>query len=277
MREIGIFPFTNEPSEWSPGRSKRKRAMAINAIRGTAGNDTLVGTDLNDIIFGGASDDTIDGGPGGDKLFGEEGNDTFLGSAGADLNSGGAGIDTVDYSHHFFSGPSGGTAVGVTVSLLTGTGSGGDAEGDTFVGIENLIGTRFHSGDSLTGDNGNNILDGRNGDDFLFGMDGNDTLIGGLGRDTMSGGGQSDTFVFGTQVYGSYVSGDGFDVITDFRVGEDVIKFTGTEVNTLDDLKFSKVGNDTVINYGDDGSSITLVGVDLGQLMAHAAHDFLFV
>jgi Ca2+-binding RTX toxin-like protein len=242
--------------------------MAI--LRGTTGNDNLVGTDLNDFIYGGAGDDTINGGAGNDKLAGEDGNDTFLGGAGADTMSGGAGIDTADYSY---------SRDPVNVSLRSGTGSGGDAQGDTLGGIENLIGSNNHyTSDTLTGDSGNNILDGRNGSDFLFGSDGNDTLIGGHGNDTMSGGADTDTFVFHTFGGGSGTSYDGNDVITDFQVGVDVLEFTtigGEGINSLHELSFAKVGHDTVISFG--ASSVTLVGVGLEQLMANAAHDFLFV
>lgn len=243
--------------------------MAI--LKGTANNDNLVGTGLSDFIYGGAGNDTIDGGAGNDKLAGEDGNDTFMGGAGADTMSGGAGVDTVDYSYS--SDP-------VNVSLRAGIGSGGDAQGDTLGGIENLIGSNNHyTSDTLTGDSGNNILDGRNGSDFLFGSDGNDILIGGHGNDTMSGGADADTFVFNT--FGSGGGGnsyDGHDVIADFQVGVDVLKFTtigGAGINGLDELSFAKVGNDTVISVG--SSSITLVGVGLDELKAHQAHDFLFV
>ncbi len=195
--------------------------MAIlSLIKGTTGNDTLVGTDLYDVIFGGAGNDTIDGGAGNDKLYGGDGNDTFLGGAGEDQMSGDAGIDTVDYSN---------SQAAVTVSLSTGTGSGGDAQGDTLSGIENLIGSndRDH-GDNLRGDGGNNIIDGGWGSDFLFGSGGNDTLIGGAGSDTMSGGRDADTFVFNTvHRPGGDVFIEGNDVITDFQVGLDVLEFTG--------------------------------------------------
>ena len=55
---------------------------------------------------------------------------------------------------------------GVTVSLMTGTGSGGDAQGDTLTNIENLTGSNF--------------------DDTLEGNAGNNKLVGGLGIDTVS-------------------------------------------------------------------------------------------
>ena len=55
---------------------------------------------------------------------------------------------------------------GVTVSLMLGTGSGGDAQGDTLINIENLTGSNF--------------------DDTLEGNGGNNVLAGGLGTDTVS-------------------------------------------------------------------------------------------
>src|SRR5690606_5761360 len=83
-----------------------------------AGNDTLQGSTDANLIRGGAGDDTITG---------RGGNDTVEGGAGADNLNGGAGIDTL-----LFTG-----LTPVTVSLTTNTGSGGDAEGDTYVNFEN--------------------------------------------------------------------------------------------------------------------------------------------
>jgi Ca2+-binding RTX toxin-like protein len=245
--------------------------MAI--IRGTAGKDTLIGTNVNDFIYAGAGDDVIDGGAGNDKLAGEDGNDTFLGGAGADTMSGGAGIDTVDYSN----------SQAVTVSLRAGTGSGGDAEGDTLGGIENLIGSnKFNGHDTLTGDGGSNTIDGRAGNDTIFGCEGNDVLIGGFGNDTMSGGADADTFVFnvGDNPNDPRIPAWGQDVITDFQVGVDVLEFRGFNVNSTADLSFSQVGNDTVVSLASSSSfsySIALQNVSLEQLMAHQAHDLLFV
>ena len=59
----------------------------------------------------------------------------------------------------------------MTVNLGASTASGGDAEGDTLSGIENITGSA--QADTLTGDGNANTLDGDGGDD---------TLIGGAGR-----------------------------------------------------------------------------------------------
>ena len=87
----------------------------------------------------------------------------------ADDLDGGGGIDTATYAA---------SGSGVVVSLMTGLGSGGDAEGDTLVNIENLIGSAFN--DTLTGGSLANRIDGGAGDDMIEGGAGNDVLLGGL-------------------------------------------------------------------------------------------------
>src|SRR5262245_6874124 len=233
-------------------------------ITGTAGNDTLVGTADFDIISGGAGDDVIDGGAGSDKMAGQDGNDTFRGGAGADYMDGGAGVDTVDY---------GASAAAVAVNLNTGTVSGGDAAGDTLVNIENLTGSQYN--DTLVGNAGANSLAGGAGNDRLVGGEGADVLFGGPGSDQLSGGLHNDTFVFFTQAYSFPAAAD---VITDFQVSVDVLEFHQVHwggVDSLDDLAFTQAGADTVIAFG-AAETITLRNVDLDQLMAHSAHDFVF-
>ena len=102
--------------------------------------------------------------------------DTLRGGAGADQLDGGAGIDTASYYT---------SAAGVTVDLAAGTGSGGDAAGDTLIGIENLSGSNIGD-DVLAGNAGANTLQGWGGGDVLRGGAGADTLDGGAGSDTAS-------------------------------------------------------------------------------------------
>ena len=118
-------------------------------IDGTSGNDLIDGahTALNQPLPT----------AGADTINGLAGNDVISGLGGADWMDGGAGIDTASYAA---------STSGVTVSLMTGTGSGGDAEGDTLTNIENLTGSNF--------------------DDTLEGNAGNNKLVGGLGTDTVS-------------------------------------------------------------------------------------------
>ncbi|MCD5975510.1 calcium-binding protein, partial [Pseudomonas quasicaspiana] len=91
--------------------------MAV--INGTAGTDTLIGT---------AEDDDI-------KAL--TGNDVIKSSAGADKIDGGVGSDTVDYSA---------SAEGINIDVRMGVGivgRGGDAEGDSLINVETVIGTAF--------------------------------------------------------------------------------------------------------------------------------------
>jgi Ca2+-binding RTX toxin-like protein len=198
----------------------------------------------------------ISGTQGKDNLRGTAGDDTFAGSDGADSFQGGPGVDTVTYT--WAQNPT-----GVKVDLSTGTGHWGFAEGDTYFGIENVTGTS--NKDWLIGDNGNNTLDGWFGNDVLDGRGGDDIIIGGGGDDIITGGSGSDTLT----VWGK-------DVVTDFQVGVDRLSFH----QTMDELNLAQVGSDTVITVDGFRSSdvmITLQNVNLNQLMANQAHDFLFV
>ena len=97
----------------------------------------------------------------------------LAGTPGANSFDGGGGTDRVSYA---------GRPGAVSVDLSTGLGSGGDAAGDRYVGIEDAEGGSGN--DSLTGDAGANRLIGGAGNDRLDGKGGGDTLEGGLGGDT---------------------------------------------------------------------------------------------
>jgi Ca2+-binding RTX toxin-like protein len=147
------------------------------SVFGTNSSETINAADgvTNgaDVIFGLLGDDTI---------YGLGGNDTIKGGGGADTIYGGSGTDTAEYTD---------SSTGVTVSLLTGLGYGGTAEGDTLSSIENLTGS-VH-GDTLVGNDGINVLNGGSGDDILKGGGGADTLNGGNDNDILKGGGGADT------------------------------------------------------------------------------------
>jgi Ca2+-binding RTX toxin-like protein len=109
----------------------------------------------------------------GSQILLNGGADTYTGHVGYDNVDGGTGSDTLSYA---------GSDAGVTVSLATGVATGGHAEGDTFIGFENLRGSNFI--DKLTGNGSANKLEGLDGDDVLDGAGGADTLAGGKGDDT---------------------------------------------------------------------------------------------
>jgi len=170
-----------------------------NALWGLDGADRLYGGLGGDILKGGAGDDALYGEDGSDRLEGGDGNDALIGGAGADLLIGGAGMDVANYAS---------SAQGVTVNLAANSGSGGDAAGDTYSGVENVLGTA--QADALTGDAGANAL---------WGMGGNDILTGGAGADMLKGGAGADAFVY-KSIADSSVAVSGRDSINDFSHAE---------------------------------------------------------
>ena len=119
-------------------------------ITGTSAIDRLIGTSEADIIYGLEGDDVLIGGSGFDRL---------IGGPGADQLIGGDGGTEADYS---------GSRAAVNINLVatkTGTGTGGDAQGDTLTGIHKIIGSAFN--DTITGDAGF-TFEGGAGDDIYI-------------------------------------------------------------------------------------------------------------
>ncbi len=137
-------------------------------IDGAGGNDSIVAGVGADVVDGGSGDDTLDGGMG---------NDTLDGGAGADIFIGGTGVDVATY-HASLAG------VFVSLDATYAAFQTGDAVGDSFTGVENLLGSDFN--DTLVGDVDANVLAGGAGNDTLEGQAGADTLDGGTGSNTAS-------------------------------------------------------------------------------------------
>lgn len=138
---------------------------ANNSLFGKDEEDELQGKGGDDYLSGGKDYDILLGGSGRDTLEGDSGSDTLEGGSGGDIIDGGAGIDTASYKG----------SQSVSINLSTGVVSGGDANGDKLINIENVIGSG--EGDILIGDSCNNVLEGGPG---------SDTLDGGIGNDTAS-------------------------------------------------------------------------------------------
>lgn len=177
----------------SGGAATGDKLLNVENLGGTTLNDVLTGNNLDNQIDGGSlGNDVLSGMAGNDTLVGDDGDDRLIGGAGNDILDGGNGTDTVDYSA---------SGAGVMVDLSqqgdyltpgnptsgrdpgsTGTtGHGGDADGDIFYGIENVIGTKFN--DTLIAHASGSRLDGGAGDDEVAGGSGSDILIGGAGND----------------------------------------------------------------------------------------------
>ncbi|WP_305883677.1 calcium-binding protein [Alsobacter ponti] len=252
-------------------------AGGVTVTLADAGQDTVSGGDADgdtaydfeNVIGSSTGADSLTGNSGANILSGGGGNDTLVGGAGADTLDGGAGIDTVDYSA---------SAGGVMLSLVSGTGVGGDAQGDVVSNVENIIGSTTGSNvltgtagaNSLTGGNAADTLTGGGGADTLLGFGGNDSLTGGstannsldggAGNDTLLGGAFFDAVRGDTLLGGAgndSIDGNGGKDSVDGGDGNDVLLWTG------DGTVLGGAGSDTLTLVGLD-TGITLFQIDIG-------------
>ncbi|MGO1079695.1 calcium-binding protein [Inquilinus sp. CA228] len=246
----------------------RTTAFFALELRGGAGNDTLA--TAVDAAFG----DTLSGEDGNDSLDGGVGDDVLRGGAGADALAGAAGTDTASY----YSG-----TVGVVVSLASGLGGGGEAQGDTLSGIENLSGSQ--GSDSLYGDAGANVLQGWNGNDALFGRAGKDTLTGGAGTDRFTFTALSDSVVGANAdriTDFSHAQGDRIDLAAiDARTsvaGDQAFSFIGTGLFTgvTGQLRFAFTSPGVTTIAGDvNGDKVSDFHITLTGTITLVAGDFV--
>ncbi len=238
-------------------------------LTGDSAANTLTGFGGNDMLTGGAGADTLDGGGDHDVLYGQDGDDHLIGAGGHDTLEGGAGADTLDGGDGIDIARYDSSQSGVTVNLVTGTGVGGDAEGDVLTGIEQIAGSAYD--DVLTGDAGTNLLAGYGGNDTLIGGAGADHFDGGTGVDIVSyagsGVGVSVNLMTGATVGGDSV-GDTFVSI------ESIVGTDHNDVLTGDGIAntiWGGIGNDGL--YGEAGDDILVGGAGADTLDGGAGVD----
>lgn len=216
--------------------------------------ENLTGSGFADALTGDAAANTLNGGGGDDTLDGGGGNDVLIGGAGADSLVGGAGIDTVWYQS------------AVTASLSAPAGNTGQAVGDSYSGIENLVGSG--SADSFTGDAGNNNLNGAAGDDTLDGSAGNDVLVGGAGADSLVGGSGIDAANYQSAVTVSFFNAalNTGDAAGDSYSGIENLGGSGFADNLTGSLGANVVnggaGNDTITGQAGRDTLVGGAGLD---------------
>src|SRR5262245_40314192 len=244
---------------------------------GTAQGDTFSSIEN---LTGSNYDDALWGDDGVNAIMGGSGNDSLKGFAGADTLNGGAGSDTATYD---------GSNEGVVVFLSTNSAWDGDAEGDTFVSIENLTGSDH--ADLLGGDEAANVLRGMAGHDSLKGYGGTDALWGGAGNDSLDGGAGADTMIGGIG-NDAYTVDNANDTVTEFGgQGLDVVSTSvswvmtaGADVETLRTTDatataaINLVGNSSGnVVQGNNGNNIINGGDGNDELTGYGGQDsFLF-
>lgn len=156
--------------------------------------DQLTGAATDSALDGRAGDDVLQGSAGADTLRGGDGNDTLMGGADGDSLIGGNGVadsngnddvngiaDVVSYANYQ------GTAsrTGLLIDLQNTANSSGDAQDDTYSGLEVLEGSG--KDDTVVGGHATiRTLQGGGGDDVFKGLDLlNDTVVGGAGTDSI--------------------------------------------------------------------------------------------
>jgi Ca2+-binding RTX toxin-like protein len=171
------------------------------SLFGTGGNDSLFGGVGRDIIGGLGGDDILSGGAGvANVMIGGMGNDTYIVQVAGDtlVEQAGEGTDRVL------------TAL-ASYSILNRP------------NIENLTGLAA-TGQSLTGNDGDNVIisDG-----------GNDQLFGGLGHDVLASFGGNDVLSGGTGAANEMVGGTGNDTYIVQAVGDTLVELAGEGTDTV--------------------------------------------
>ena len=118
--------------------------------------------------------------------------------------------------------------------------------------------------DYAYGGKGSDVINGGEGNDTLFGDEGNDILVGDKGNDRLIGGAGADSF--------SFRAGFGHDTVMDFGAG-DMIDVSAAEFHDFAELSQHLVESDLgAVLALQDGSTLTLTGVDKDSLTADHFH-----
>ncbi|WCM25838.1 cadherin domain-containing protein [Sphingomonas sp. QA11] len=281
----------NDTLDGGAGDDRLEGGAGVDRLIGGAGADTLYGGDDSDTLIGGIGNDALYGGnnttgvtdflygdDGDDLLYGEDGDDYLTGGNGADQLVGGAGVDYAAYQR-VYEGVLATTAV--TVDLATPSANTGAAAGDTYVGIEGIVGSPL--GDTLLGDAtanillgiggadtlrgraGDDLLNGGAGNDILYGDDGADTLYGENGDDIIYGGAGNDVLIGGAG--NDTLNAESGDDFLDGGAGNDILT-GGVDNDTYVVTRASDA--DTIYNYDPSGDDIDVLGFqDTAGAIAH--------
>jgi Ca2+-binding RTX toxin-like protein len=227
-----------------------------------SGIENVAGSAFDDTLVGDAAGNHLQGGAGADALWGNDGDDRLEGGAGADLLEGQGGTDWASYAA---------SEQGVTVRLWAGDGFGGDAEGDTLRGIENLLGSAV--ADTLVGSGAANHLFGGSGDDDIWANDGDDKLEGGEGADILRGQGGLDTASYATSEESVTVrlwAGDGWG---GDATGDILIDIENAEGSAHDDILSGSGGDNVLLGLG--GRDEIWAGEGNDRILGGAGDDVL--
>lgn len=205
-------------------------------LRGLNGNDKLRGRGCDDRLDGARGSDRLEGGNANDILLGRQNNDQLDGGRGIDLLNGGLGRDRLrgGGANDIASGRRGNDFI---------VGNGGSDQLDGNLGRDRIRGG--NGDDVISGGRANDRLDGGKGDDLinsglqrdlLLGRAGADNLLGRRGNDTLRGGSQDDVLVGGLS-RDTLIGGGGADTLR------------GGGARDLFVYRNARHGSDTIFNF----------------------------
>lgn len=186
----GVTGLTLDAGQARDGFGDIDTLINIHRIRGTDGNDWILGSDGWDHFQMQAGDDTIDGGGGGDLVDYRADQDEGADDRGVIVNLSGSAVTDIAVEG----------VIGVH-TVQSGQAMDGFGDTDTIINVSGVQGTQF--GDYIVGTDGSDDPEADQ-DNYLSGLRGNDTLLGGSGKDELVGG-QGDDLLDG---------GSGRDIIT---------------------------------------------------------------
>ena len=243
------------------------RLDTLVSIEGVIG-DRIIASNADERLIGGAGNDVIFASGGTDIVSGDADDDLFFDMGGIQRFDGGDGDDIVAYlavpvelvvDPETFSYVNIGE--GITADIADPSRNTGFAAGDTYTGIEQLIGS--YVDDDLAGDEHDNTLRGSLGDDVIWGRGGNDLLEGDVGDDRLIGGAGADVlygnidFLGFVDLVGRIIGPIGDDIIGQIEdiVGDDN-EFTagdGLDVASYETATSGVVASltDPTVNTGD--------------------------
>lgn len=201
-------------------------------IYGGTGNDVVNARGGDQSIFGEDGNDFLRGGEGNDSLDGGFGADWLRGGQGADVLNGWAGTDWADYIT---------SSAAVTVDLAAGVGTGGDAQGDTYLFIERVYGSNHN--DTITGNSGVNYLRGAGGNDVLNGGGGVDYLQGDAGADALDGGAGGDYAYYASSTSGLTIDLGNPSNSTGEAAGDTYVSIENVLGSRFDDIIYGDANN----------------------------------
>jgi Ca2+-binding RTX toxin-like protein len=192
----GTISITPTPNDFVSG---------VEAVIGSAGNDTIIGNAANNGIAGGPGDDILVGNNGHDCVIGGDGNDTLVENNatlvagvltptdvsatgnGADALDGGQGADdVVDYSFRGTAPATLGNRTVVNLGLISWFNDGADPN---FDGVSNECDDVFATTENVLSGQGNDLLSAdyinNQSDNEFTDNGGNDQVEGGAGNDIM--------------------------------------------------------------------------------------------